>query len=106
MYSLEPSPSEQVDSILVFFDDSVDHGTLVGNGPGSSGEYRLNALRNTLEATRDLIGEGYYDDACAQLQDIYNRCDGESPPPDFAVGQVAPNLAGMILDLRASLGCE
>jgi hypothetical protein len=91
--------------ILAFFDESVDDGTLYGDGPGRSAEGRKKALRNIIEAAGDLIADGYPETACRQLLDAYERCDGLFPPPDFVEGDAAETLAGMILDLIGKLGC-
>ena len=100
----EAIPPAFVEDILLFFDASVGDGPLYGKGPGSSASHRLKALRNQIEAAGDIIGDGA--DACQQLSDAYQRCEGLPRPPDFAQGPAAPTLAGMILDLMASLGCE
>ena len=58
-----------------------------------------------IEAAGDLIDDGAYEDACRQFLDAYKRCDGLARPPDFVSGSAALELAEMILDLIASLGC-
>ncbi len=99
-------PSEQMGLILQFFDQSVSKGTLIGNGPGKSANNRLKAVENMLEAARELIKEGSIAEACHQLMDAYQKTDGNPKPPDFVAGSAAPELASMIQDLRASLGCQ
>jgi hypothetical protein len=99
-------PSDALGTILEFFDQSVIDGTLVGNGPGASGPRRLAALRNKLEAAGDLIDAGHTEKACNQLLDALLRTDGVFPPPDFAAGPAAPELATQIQDLRTSMGCD
>jgi hypothetical protein len=94
------------EGILYFFDASVADGSLVGNGPGKSADGRRKALRNMLVASGKLIEKGYIDEACNQLLDAYKRCDGVPRPPEFVGGPAALNLATMILDRMASLGCE
>jgi len=98
-------PPASVADILELFDSSVADGTLAGSGPGKSADGRRRALRNMIEAAGDLIDDGAYEDACRQLLDAYRRCDGLARPPDFVSGSAAPELAGMILQLIASLGC-
>ena len=92
--------------ILNFFDESVDDGSLVGEGLDNSAKNRLNALRNILETAADLIEAGDYEEACDQLLAAYKKTDGNLKPPDFVSGPSASELAIMILDLIASLGCE
>jgi len=99
-------PTDTLGTILIFFDQAVADGTLVGNGPGASGPKRLAALRNKLEAAGDLLDKGLIQDACNQLLDAYLRADGVFPPPDFVAGTAAPELATQIQDLRTSLGCD
>jgi hypothetical protein len=87
------------------FDPAVDDGTLVGDGPGSSGPGRLRALRNMIEAAGDLIDTGFIDEACDQLLNAQKRADGLFPPPDFVTGPSGPVLYDEIGLLRSDLGC-
>jgi hypothetical protein len=99
-------PVEMIAAVLAFFDESVAHGTLEGNGPGNSAAGRLGAFENMLEASYDLTAGGFFADACGQLTSAYNRCDGLPRPPEFLKGTAVNNLAGMILDVMNALGCE
>ncbi len=99
-------PDQQVEDILAFFDDSVAAGTLVGSGHGNSGNGRLGALRNMIEASSDYIQIGLTAEACRQLLDVWRRTDGEARPPDFVAGEAAAELAAQIAALRNSLGCS
>jgi hypothetical protein len=92
-----------VQDILDFFDQSVADGTLVGDGPGSSADGRLKALRNKIKAAGDTIDDG--GDACEQLLDIYHHCDGFPRPPEFVDGSATAELIEKILLLMADLGC-
>jgi hypothetical protein len=100
----ETTPSQQITNILMFFDNSVANGTLVGSGPGNSAQGRLKALKNMIEAAGDLINQGRIAEARQQLQDAYLRVDGQPKPPDFASGPAAAQLASMIQQLINSLG--
>ena len=93
------------EDILSFFDDSVEAGTLEGTGPGRSDEAYINALRHMILLAAKLIADDLADVACQQLDFVYDRCDGESSPPDFVKGQDAPVLNAMILQLMADMGC-
>jgi len=102
----EPAPIQE---ILSFIEESVADGILTGSGPGKSAEGRLGALINMIEAAGDLIDANdpnLLADICTQLQDAYNRTDGNDPPPDFVTGQATAELAQRIEDLMVSLGCE
>jgi hypothetical protein len=101
----QEQPPTSVADILAFFDASVAAGTLYGDGPGNSADGRRNALRNQIEAAGDLIDDGAIQEACQQLLDAYQRCDGLPRPPEFVAGPAAPTLAQMILDLMGELGC-
>jgi len=102
----EPSPSELIAEILAYFNDAVADGTLVGSGPGNSAAGRLNALQNMIESAQDLIEAGDFAGACTQLLAAHGKTDGEARPPDFVQGEAAIELAALIMDLYARLGCE
>ncbi|HUW18724.1 MAG TPA: choice-of-anchor D domain-containing protein [Sedimentisphaerales bacterium] len=102
----ELTPSEQIAETIDFFDDSAAEGTLVGDGPGQSGENRMNALKNMIEAVQVLIDGGSFRAACGQLSAVYAKTDGMPKPPDFVTGDAAAELASKIEELMTSLGCE
>jgi len=104
--SVEQPPEEQVALILAFMHAAAAEGSLTGEDPDGSAGNRLNALHNMIEASGDLIADGAYDEACAQLAAALQKCDGQSSPPDFVSGEAAPVLKLMIEELRAALGCE
>jgi len=99
-----PPNSPSIDDILAFFDASVADGTLCGYGPGKSANGRRGALRNKIKAAGDMIDDGV--DACEQLSDSYQRCDGLPRPPEFVDCPAAATLAQMIIGLMGQLGCE
>jgi hypothetical protein len=101
----EDPPEEQITSILDFISESVESGSLEGSGNGNSAGNRLNALINMIEAAGDLIEAGNIDGACGKLMAIYKKCDGLARPPDFVEGEARAELAQMIFNLMASLGC-
>jgi hypothetical protein len=76
-----------------------------GNGPGNSAGGRLNALTNMIADAGLLIADDLIEQACEQLSAAYGKCDGESRPPDFVTGPAVAELAAMIQDLMADLGC-
>lgn len=104
----EIPPSQQVANILLFIEASVSEQppTLAGAGPGNSGEGRLGALINMIEATGDLIDAEWFEEGCQQLEDAYKRTDGEPRPPDFVSGPATAELAEMLQELITTLGCE
>jgi len=98
---------EQIGGIQGFFDQEVQSGDLVGTGPTTkSAEGQVNALGNMLERAESLIESGSTEEACNQLNAIYKKTDGKTPPPDFVEGPAATQLAEQILALMDSLGCE
>jgi hypothetical protein len=78
----------------------------VGDGSGKSGNGRLNAFANMVDAVGDLIEAGFIEDACGQLKSALRRVDGDSRPPDFVVGDDAALIADQINFLRESLECN
>ncbi len=100
----EASCQTTISQILAFFDASVADGSLVGNGPGKSAKGRLGALRNKIEAAGAAIASGA--PGCGPLRSALERTDGDSPPPDFAAGPAAPELAQRLEDLWVGLGCN
>ncbi len=98
-----PVPLPSAEQILSFFDTAVSNGTLTGEGPGKSGDGRLKALRNMIEAASNLIAVGNLEEAYQQLVDAYKKTDGDSHIPDFVEGEATAELAQMILALENSL---
>jgi probable HAF family extracellular repeat protein len=92
--------------LLDDFDAAVADGTLVGSGPGASGEGRLSALRSMIETAAELLEAGLLEDACAPLREAAKRTDEQFPPPDFVEGPSALALSEKIVELREALGCE
>jgi hypothetical protein len=101
----EPPPEEQVEAILQIYDAAVVDGNLSGSGPGNSGQGRLGALRNMIEAAGDYITGGQFEEACGQLGAALDRMDGSSKPPDFVTGSAVTDLITQIQALRVSLEC-
>jgi hypothetical protein len=59
----------------------------------------LKALRYMLERAEELIDQGFITEAIQQLEDAYERVDGNPKPPDFASGNEASSLAELIKTL-------
>ncbi len=104
-FGLVQEASISIASVIDLFDQAVEGGTLVGTGPGNSAAGRLKALRNMLLTAGDLIEQGDIGAACTQLQDVADRSDGNSPPPDFVQGVAAPELFNAVTDLQHALDC-
>jgi hypothetical protein len=101
----EPGPVEEMAALLEFFEASAADGSLVGVGPGNSADNRVNAFRNMLNASNDLIAAGDYDGACEQLDVAFLKSDGLEPPPDFVGGANRDAIAAEILAVMDLLGC-
>ena len=100
-----PSDDEAME-LLATFDAKVATGDLVGHGPDPLvAAQRLQALRNMIEASGDLLADGNTRIACLQLAVARRRTDGLFPPPDFASGTAAPDLEAEIAQLRDDLSC-
>ena len=103
-------PPEQIfQDLLDFYDENIDDGDLQGIGPGNSAENREHAIRNMIIAANDLYADGFIEEACEQLWDIYMKIDGESPPaspPDFIEGDAVEEFRQQVLDLLEAIGCS
>ena len=100
-------PSFDIDTILTFFDRSVEEGLLEGRGSGWLAKLRLSLMREMLVIAGEFIEKDMMKAACFTLQRADMRCDGNPDPlPDFVVGDAVTEMAEMIQTLRTSLGCE
>ena len=101
------STGETIDEVLDSVEEWIGDGDLVGVGEGNSAAGRLNAFDNMLNNARDLFNAGDITGACAQLEDAYKKCDGQSPPPDFVEGdEVLAPLQVMITTLMTDFECQ
>jgi len=101
-------PSEQIAGILDAIETGISMGKILPAGNGRSGPGRLGAFINMIGVADDLIAGGDIAGACQQLLDAFRRTDGQSgkgEPPDFIAGDDASEVAGLIQQLRADLGC-
>ncbi len=98
--------TDPIQEILDFIEESVSDGTLVPVRTGPSGNGQLGALVNMIEAAGKQIKKGHTKGACGHLHAVLKKTDGQAKPPDFVTGPAATQLAQMIQDLRASLGCK
>jgi hypothetical protein len=101
---LEGFSVSTIQDILNFFDRSIENGKLEGRGRLAN--FRPWLMRKMLVIGSNFIEQEQINNACSMLQRAYNRCNTEPEPPDFVVGEAAPQLADMIQNLRTSLGCE
>ena len=100
-------PKVTIDSILDFFDQSVEDGTLDGAGKKWRSKLRLCLMRIMLVSAAKFIDCGQVNYACCLLNRAYSRCDGDDwPLPDFVVGDAVSELSDMILDLLEIFGCN
>ena len=53
----------------------------------------------------DLIAIDDIEGACGQLKAASQKCDDDSPPPDFVAGVAVEELHRMILELMEEIGC-
>ena len=97
----EASCQTSIGVILAFFDEAADEGNLAG--PGESGAVLLGALRNMIAAAEAPVQNGA---GCGSLRAALNRTDGVAVPPDFAVGDAAPELAQRLGDSPGGPGLQ
>jgi len=100
------SPTEQIDSIIAFYDESVGNGTIQGVGPGHSSQAHVKALRNALLCTKFLIQGGYERYAIMALVEIEKLTDGKPRPNDFITGSAVAELNAKIDTLITTLRTE
>ena len=100
------NPEPTIDAILTFFDESVAAGTIYGRGKiPCLANFRLYLFRQMLETAELFIEKEKMYYACRTLNRTLLRCDNEPWPKDFIKGEAVPELADMIIDLMAKLGC-
>jgi hypothetical protein len=99
-------PLEQIEEINDFVQASVDGGTLVGKGSGSSARNRLRTFVNKLQTVETLIEQELFPKACALLKSAYKHADGLDSPKDFVEGEARAELAAKIEELITALDCD
>jgi sugar lactone lactonase YvrE len=100
-----PAPSLTIDDVIALFDQAVASGTLRGTGRDQVARLRLSGVRFALLSVRYVLERGHRILACALLEGVANRTDGNSLPPDFVQGPAAPDLFEAIRSLQGRLGC-
>ena len=100
------TPSEQVAFVINLIHESISTGNLTGVGPGNSADKRVNALINMIKAAGDLLAAGQTVEGCQQLEALYHKVDGVSPPPDFVSGEATDEVAGAVQGIRMYYGCQ
>jgi hypothetical protein len=98
--------TDPIQEILDFIEKSVSDGTLIPVRPGPSGKGQLDALVNMIKAAGELLKNEDIKGACGQLHAALGKTDGKGQPPDFVKGEASVELAQMIQELMASLGCQ
>ncbi len=63
-------------------------------------------MKNKIRSAKEMIEYGDIAEACDQLESTYKKTDGKPKPSDFVSGSATEELAAMILELKASLGCS
>lgn len=114
--------------VIQFFDESAYAGTLQGvsknnsgkkesiqlysaknsNTGGKNASNHLHALRNMMSSANSKLNAAKITEACEQLNVIYQKIDGHSPPfspPDFIEGIAKQELADRISSIIEQSGC-
>ena len=94
--------------ILLFIEESVEKGTLKGNGTAATSNVRLNALVQKIEAVDDALSKDTsFEAACQQLLDAYRLTDGLNQPADLVQGPGSQELAQRINYFSGEIvGCD
>jgi probable HAF family extracellular repeat protein len=96
-----------IENILTFFDESVEQENIYGRGTGWLAQLRLRIMRKLLEISGEFIEKDRLNTACFILKRANTLCDGELlPREDLVEGSATVELANMIEELIAYLGCE
>lgn len=98
-------PSQAVSGLQAFIDNAIENEIITGEGSGNSADKRVEALKNMIDSTGDLIEEGLIQEACEQLNSIYKKVDGMTKPPDFVSGEAVPGVATGVLEIMSDLSC-
>jgi hypothetical protein len=99
-------PGEMMTYLIEALDEFIENETIRFSGRASVANRRMQAFRNMINASSDLINGCDYESACVQLRDTLNRTDGEKHPPDFIEGLNAETLESMIQDVIKLLECR
>lgn len=97
--------SSAVSELQQYLAQSIQDGSLVGVGPGSSGDNKVAALQKMIISAGNLISSGNITQACAQLASIHSKVDGMPKPPDFVDGNSKPAIATEIQNIMI-LNCQ
>jgi len=96
-------PAVTIESVLHFFDQAAEDGTLVGSGRGILGKLSLCALHTELLLAKACLDRSRESAAVVILKRAYAHCDGLPRPTDLVKGPARPELAGQIQQLIADL---
>jgi len=89
-----------VKGMLNFFDNAVDTGQLKGKGKGKSAEHRLNALRNMIRSTENMLKAKDKKQACGRFDAISRKIE------THVQGDAAGDLSAKVSKLIKDLGCK
>jgi len=88
---LSEETDEQVEAVNTFIEDEVAADNLTPDKKNS-----VKNIKDMLTTYGDLIADGFVEDACAQLSDIYKKVDGKPSPPDKLEGPSLETLQDVI----------
>ncbi len=97
---VEAQAPQDVKGILNFFDNAVDTGRLEGKGKGKSAEQRLNALRNMIRSTENMLRAKDKKQACGRFDAISRKIESH------VQGDAAGELSAKVSKLIRNLGCK
>lgn len=103
------TPRDFIIEIQTFVDASIQEGTLTGLGEGALAQKHLKDFKEQIRIAVMFLKNNIKKEACRLFLDAIKKMDGESSPenpPDLVQGEAAPELAGMLSDLREALNCD
>lgn len=99
---------ERIQYIIEFYNDSRASGSIIGLGPGLSGEQRADVLGDWLVLAETMfsgIQSEISEFDCSFLNQIHLRTDSMDSPPDFVAGENTGELDELIVNLLLEMGC-
>jgi hypothetical protein len=97
------TPYAQIQSMIVFYEESIQNGTIQGVGHGKSAKTHVMAVKEVLWVIKKLIRSDHKHSSIAALKELDKFTDGKSRPSDWITGPAVAELNARIDTLLAAL---